>query len=106
MMRPINVGSATATLAPRLAALPATSRAHGSNPARLPVQLQPHMHVQVRDSPGDNREHRHARSSCPWSSDPPAGHDCVPSNTSPVMAGMYVSAVSPWHRHSRLTLTT
>jgi hypothetical protein len=34
--RPIAVGSATATLAARLATLPATSSAHGSTPPRPP----------------------------------------------------------------------
>ena len=34
--RPIRVGSATATLAARLAMLPATSSAHGSIPPRCP----------------------------------------------------------------------
>jgi hypothetical protein len=34
--RPVTVGSATATFAARLAALPATSNAHGSSPPRSP----------------------------------------------------------------------
>jgi hypothetical protein len=34
--RPVTVGSATATFAARLAALPATKRAHGGNPPRSP----------------------------------------------------------------------
>lgn len=36
--RPVILGSATATLAARLAALPTTSSAHGSNPLRPPTR--------------------------------------------------------------------
>src|SRR6516164_9733268 len=36
MTRPVTVGSATATLAAKLATLPTTSNAHGRTPPRLP----------------------------------------------------------------------
>jgi hypothetical protein len=59
------------------------------------------MHVQVRDSPRDQREYRDAAHRRPL--DPavrPPAHCCTPSSSSPAIAGMYVSAVSPLG-HSR-----
>lgn len=38
MIRPVAVGSGTATLAARLAALPTASSAHGRNPPRPPLR--------------------------------------------------------------------
>ena len=59
--RPVPVGSATATLAARLATLPTINKAHGSGPPRLPVQLDQHVHVQVGHGPGDQQECRRIR---------------------------------------------
>jgi hypothetical protein len=92
----MTVGSATATLAARLAALPTTSSAHGRNPPRLTVQLHEQVHVQVRDRPGDQRHHPYAPDRRP--PDPsvrPARHRAPPSANSPVSTHWLMGALPP-----------
>jgi hypothetical protein len=71
-------------------------RRQSRHPARLAMQLDQQVHVQVRDRPRDQRQQRHAPSRGP--PDPPvrpAPHRCTPRISSPPNAGMYVRAVSP-----------
>lgn len=58
------------------------------------------MHVQVGDRPGDQCEHPDAADR--GALDPairPPPHRCAPSTSSPIIAGMYVSVVSPRRHH-------
>jgi hypothetical protein len=58
------------------------------------------VHVQVGDRPGDQCEHPDAADR--GALDPairPPPHRCAPSTSSPIIAGMYVSVVSPRRHH-------
>ncbi len=112
--RPITVSSATATLAPRLAMLPATSSAHGSRRPGWPARdsassvvdaatiipstesgVSMAIHPGCPHCAGDQGQERHTCSSRP--PDPrvrPPGHRWPSSTNSPVMAGMYVTGDS------------
>jgi hypothetical protein len=65
------------------------------------LQLNQEVHVQVGNGSGDQRQQCHASDRRP--PDPPIrppAHRAAPSTSSPVIAGMYVRAVFPSHRHS------
>jgi DNA-binding HxlR family transcriptional regulator len=72
------------------------------HPAGLAVQLHEQVHVQVRNSPADQRQLPDAAD--PRPPDPlirPPAYCCAPSTSSPVIAGMYVTVVSPLARLDR-----